>query len=126
MEDWDVLVSDTGPLISLESIPGGFQWICSVLNRLIIPPVVLEEVARPYEGQEAFLAETGLRSLVEVRRPGTRSTVDPVPEWEVLDDGEQAAIALARELGAPLLIEERAGRRRANPRMRTFGDCGTD
>lgn len=111
MEDWEVLVSDTGPLISLESIPAGFQWIRSVLDQLIVPPAVLEEVARPYEGQQAFLAETGLRSLLEVRRPATRSTANPVPEWEVLDEGEREAIALARELGKPLLIEERAGRR---------------
>ena len=104
-------MSDTGPLISLESIPTGFQWIHSVLDQLILPPTVLGEVDRPYEGRQAFLNETGLRSLVEVQRPKTRSGEDLVSGWEALDEGEQDAIALARELKVPLLIEERAGRR---------------
>ena len=104
-------MSDTGPLISLESIPTGFQWIHSVLDQLILPPTVLDEVARPYKGRQAFLKETGLRGLIEVQRSGTRSGTDPASGWEVLDEGEQDAIALARELKVPLLIEERAGRR---------------
>lgn len=75
------------------------------------PSDVLDEVARPYKGRQAFLKETGLRGLIEVQRPGTRSGTDPASGWEVLDEGEQDAIALARELKVPLLIEERAGRR---------------
>lgn len=113
MKDGEILVSDTGPLISLESIPAGFQWIRSVLDRLIIPPTVLKEVAHPYEGRQAFPEETGLRRLAEVRRPRARSRADLGTGWEVLDEGEQEAIALARELGTPLLIEERAERRMA-------------
>jgi len=104
-------VSDIGPLISLESRPTGFQWIRSILDRLIIPPTVLEEVAHPYEGRQAFLEEAELRRLIEVRRPEIRSKADPGSGGHVLDEGEQEAIALARELGDPLLIEEAAGRR---------------
>jgi predicted nucleic acid-binding protein len=111
VEGWDVLVSDTGPLISLESLPAGFQWIRSILDRLIIPPAVLDEVAHPYEGREAFLEEAGLRRLIDVRRPETRSRGDPGSGWHVLDEGEQEAIALSRQLEHPLLIEETAGRR---------------
>lgn len=111
VEGWEVLVSDTGPLISLESLPTGFQWIRSILDRLIIPPTVLDEVAHPYEGRQAFLEETGLRRLIEVRRPETLSRKTLASEWHVLDEGEQEAIALARELEYPLLIEETAGRR---------------
>jgi predicted nucleic acid-binding protein len=104
-------VSDTGPLISLESPPTGFQWIRSVLDRLIIPPTVLDEAAHPYEERQAFLEEAGLRRLIDVRRPETRSKADPGSGWHVLDEGEQEAISLARELEYPLLIEETAGRR---------------
>jgi predicted nucleic acid-binding protein len=104
-------VSDTGPLISLESPPTGFQWIRSVLDRLIIPPTVLDEAAHPYGGRQAFLEDTGLRRLIDVRRPETRSKADPGSGWHVLDEGEQEAISLARELEYPLLIEETAGRR---------------
>jgi len=111
VEGWDVLVSDTGPLISLESLPAGFQWIRSVLDRLIIPPTVLGEVAHPYGGRQAFLEDTGLRRLIDVRRPGTLSEKTLASEWHVLDEGEQDAIALSRQLGQPLLIEETAGRR---------------
>jgi hypothetical protein len=111
VEGWDVLVSGTGPLISLESLPTGFQWIRSVLDRLIIPPTVLDEAAHPYEERQAFLEEAGLRRLIDVRRPETRSKADPGSGWHVLDEGEQEAISLARELEYPLLIEETAGRR---------------
>jgi predicted nucleic acid-binding protein len=111
VEGWEVLVSDTGPLISLESLPTGFRWIRSILDRLIIPPTVLDEVAHPYEGRQAFLEEAGLRRPIEVRRPETRSKADPGSGWHVLDEGEQEAISLARELEYPLLIEETAGRR---------------
>jgi predicted nucleic acid-binding protein len=104
-------VSDTGPLISLESPPTGFQWIRSVLDRLIIPPTVLDEAAHPYGGRQAFLEDTGLRRLIDVRRPETRSKADPGSGWHVLNEGEQEAISLARELEYPLLIEETAGRR---------------
>lgn len=104
-------MSDTGPLISLESLPTGFRWIRPILDRLIIPPTVLDEVAHPYEGRQAFLEEAGLRRLIEVRRPETRSKADPGSGWHVLDEGEQEAISLARELEYPLLIEETAGRR---------------
>ncbi|MCS3749357.1 putative nucleic acid-binding protein [Salinibacter ruber] len=104
-------MSDTGPLISLESPPTGFQWIRSVLDRLIIPPTVLDEAAHPYEERQAFLEEAGLRRLIDVRRPETRSKADPGSGWHVLDEGEQEAISLARELEYPLLIEETAGRR---------------
>jgi predicted nucleic acid-binding protein len=111
VEGWDILVSDTGPLISLESLPAGFQWIRSILDQFIIPPTVLGEVAHPYGGRQAFLEDTGLRRLIEVRRPKTRLKADPGSGWHVLDEGEQEAIVLARELGHPLLIEETAGRR---------------
>ena len=104
-------MSGTGPLISLESLPTGFQWIRSVLDRLIIPPTVLDEAAHPYEERQAFLEEAGLRRLIDVRRPETRSKADPGSGWHVLDEGEQEAISLARELEYPLLIEETAGRR---------------
>lgn len=111
MGNWDTVVSDTGPLISLETLPAGFERIQSILTHLIIPPSVLDEVARPYGGRRAFLDETGLRRLIEVQRPEGRWKRDPGSGWEVLDEGEQDAIALARELEIPLLIEERAGRR---------------
>jgi hypothetical protein len=85
VEGWDVLVSGTGPLISLESLPTGFQWIRSVLDRLIIPPTVLDEAAHPYEERQAFLEEAGLRRLIDVRRPGTLSEKTLVSEWHVLE-----------------------------------------
>jgi predicted nucleic acid-binding protein len=39
-------VSNTGPLITLEKITGGFDFIRLLYDKLIIPPVVLDEIDR--------------------------------------------------------------------------------
>jgi len=44
------IVSNTGPLISLEKLSHGYDFIRRLYEKLIIPPAVLDEVA---EGQFA-------------------------------------------------------------------------
>ena len=39
------IVSNTGPLISLEKLDQGYDFIHCLYDKLIIPPAVLEEVA---------------------------------------------------------------------------------
>jgi predicted nucleic acid-binding protein len=110
VDEWDALVTDTGPLISLEVLPDGFAWIRRHLQILFIPPAVLEEFAFPYGGPERCLSETGLKQVSVVRRPRA-DALRRLRSYEMLDQGERHAIALAKEVQAPLLIEERAGRR---------------
>jgi predicted nucleic acid-binding protein len=103
------VVSDTGPLISLEKVQGGFGFIRLLYDRIIVPPAVVDEL---YQGQflsaEAYLAHYAIADLVEVALVSAHAGL---PEIRLLDRGEREAIALALERGLPLLIEETAGRR---------------
>ena len=102
------IVSDTGPLLSLEKLSQGSDFIRRLYEKLIIPPAVLDEVA---EGQLAnpqeYLQHYDIIALSEVRAV---SQPHALPEAERLHDGETRAIQLALELQLPLLIEETVGR----------------
>jgi predicted nucleic acid-binding protein len=104
-----LVVSDTGPLITLEKLEDGFGFIRQLFDRIIVPPAVLEEL---YQGQfvspEAYLTHYGIVDLVEVRYA---PLLGDLPEIDTLDRGELEAISLALAQGFPLLIEETAGRR---------------
>ena len=96
-----VIVSNSGPLISLDHIDDGFEFIAKLHQRIYIPESVFQEVS-VYTDLEKHLG-----SLLEVR---------PVQEdtrflgMERLDIGETDAIRLAIEMDAHLLIEEKLGR----------------
>jgi predicted nucleic acid-binding protein len=103
------IVSNTGPLISLEKLSQGYDFIRRLYEKIFIPPAVLNEVAEgQFENPQAYLQYYGISDLIEVR---TVSQPHPLPEAERLHDGEMQAIRLALELQLPLLIEETVGRR---------------
>lgn len=103
------IVSDTGPLISLEKLSQGYDFIRQLYDKLIIAPAVLEEVAAgQFATPEEYLQHYGISDLIEVR---TVSQPHELPEAERLHEGETQAIQLALELQLPLLIEETIGRR---------------
>lgn len=104
------VVSDTGPLISLEKLTGGFRFIRRLFDIIIVPPAVLEEVGFHYDRAEKYLERHGIVDLVEVRAVASQAEL---PEIERLHEGEIQAIRLALALELPLLIEEAAGRRSA-------------
>jgi len=62
------IVSNTGPLISLEKLQQGYDFIRQLYDTIIIPPSVLDEVA---EGQvvtpQAYVQHYGIVDLIEVR-----------------------------------------------------------
>ncbi len=106
------IVSNTGPLISLEKLSHGYDFIRQLYEKLneklIIPPAVLDEVAEEqFEDPYVYLHHYDIIDLIEVR-----SVSQPygLPEAERLHEGEIQAIQLALELQLPLLIEETAGR----------------
>jgi predicted nucleic acid-binding protein len=104
------IVSDTGPLISLEKLPGGSELFRSLYDAVLIPTSVLREVSfGQLGGAEEYLSRYKLIGLVEVVE------VEPRAELELdhLDEGERDAILLALQENLPLLIEEQAGRRTA-------------
>jgi len=103
------IVSNTGPLISLEKLSLGYAFIRGLYDKLIIPPVVLEEVAAgQFATPNEYLRHYDIFDLIEVR---TMSQPRELSEAERLHEGERQAIQLALELQLPLLIEETAGRR---------------
>lgn len=103
------IVSDTGPLISLEKITGGYRFIRQLYDRLIVPPAVLSELAAgAFESETAYLRHYEIEDLIEVRSP-SEPEAGGVAACR-LDEGERRAIRLAQELGLALLIEEQAGR----------------
>lgn len=104
-------VSDAGPIISFARADR-LEILYRVLPQLILPEVVLEEltvkgIGRP--GADAVDQGRGKWILVKPLTNQARlAQVSPL-----LDPGERQAIALALELGAELLIDERAGRAEA-------------
>jgi predicted nucleic acid-binding protein len=103
------IVSNTGPLISLEKLRQGYDFIRQLYDTIIIPPSVLDEVT---EGQfatpHAYVQHYGIVDLIEVQAV---SRSEHLPEADRLHIGEAQAIQLARESALPLLIEETVGRR---------------
>jgi predicted nucleic acid-binding protein len=103
------IVSNTGPLISLEKLAQGYAFIRRLYDKVLIPPAVLEEVAvGQFATPEDYLQHYGISDLIEVRMV---SQPHALPEAERLHEGETQAIQLALELQLPLLIEETVGRR---------------
>ena len=103
------VVSDTGPLISLEKLPDGYRFIRRHYDQIIIPSAVLDELVQGhFASAESYIAHYGIGDLIVV--VDVEEEVE-IAELESLDDGEKAAIRLALTHRLPLLIEEEAGRR---------------
>jgi hypothetical protein len=103
------IVSNTGPLISLEKLTQGYAFIRHLYDTVIIPPAVLEEVAvGQFATPDEYLQHYAVGDLIEMRAV---SQPHELPEAERLHEGETQAIQLALELQLPLLIEETVGRR---------------
>src|SRR4029453_1359854 len=105
------IVSNTGPLISLEKLRQGYDFIRQLYDTIIIPPGVLDEGT---EGQFAtphdYLQHYGIVDLIEVHSVARH---EQLPEVARLHGGEVQAIQLAQELALPLLIHATVGRRGA-------------
>jgi predicted nucleic acid-binding protein len=102
------IVSDTGPLISLEKLANGYRFIRQLYDIVIVPTDVLAEVAEGSFGTpQAYLQHYAITDLIDVR---SVSVQHPLLQSGRLHAGESQAIQLALNLGLPLLIEETFGR----------------
>ena len=114
----NAVVSDTGPLISLEKLSGGYGWMKQLYGQILIPDAVAEEL---YQGMfsswEAYRSHYGLGNFVVVVEVADEATF---PGCELLDIGERQAIQLAWKRQLPLLIEEEQGRQAAKVLGLTF------
>jgi predicted nucleic acid-binding protein len=103
-----IVVSDTSPLRYLAAV-GGMDWLPALFGEVICPPEVIAECLHDRAPSE-------LRAWASSLPPWVRVLPVPVgaaslPVGDVLDGGETAALVLAREIKADLvLIDERKGR----------------
>jgi predicted nucleic acid-binding protein len=100
------VVSNTGPLIALAQI-GQFDLLRRLFGKIIIPPAVRAEI-------QDETSVTALTAADWITVQPAQDTLAAQLLREELDAGESAAIVLAKELGADLvLIDERAAARKA-------------
>ncbi len=109
-----VVVSDTSPVRALHHV-GEVGLLRALYGEVLVPEAVADELLNP----------AGLYEPVDVRAfDFIRISPPAAVEWDVpadLDAGEVAAIALAEQEGASLLlIDELAGRRFASSRGLTI------
>ncbi|MBS4029329.1 MAG: hypothetical protein KGZ58_11930 [Ignavibacteriales bacterium] len=102
-----IVVSDTGPLISLEKISNGFNLIRKLEYKILIPPKVLEEVSEGFIPKERYVQHFAIEDIVEIVKMASTPLIQ---HNERLHEGERQAITLAKSLDVPLLIEEKFGR----------------
>lgn len=103
-----IVVSDTSPLRYLAAI-GGIDWLPALFGEVICPPEVIEECLHP--GAPAELRDWASSRAVWLRVLEEEAGSLPLPDGTALDRGEDAALRLARDLPADLvLIDERKGR----------------
>jgi predicted nucleic acid-binding protein len=99
-----IVVSDTSPIRALYFL-GLSALLRKLFDGVIVPTDVADELTQPRAGFEPI----DLATLpIEIRAPQDRRLL--LHYAETLDRGEAQAIALAIELKAALLIDERAGR----------------
>ncbi len=114
-----IVVADTSPLVALINI-GRVDRLPAVFGRVIVPPEVLDELRSPRRPEAVRTFAAAPPEWIEIRAPGA---VEPIAERHA---GETAAISLARECGAELLvIDETKGRKAAVDRgLRVTGTIG--
>jgi predicted nucleic acid-binding protein len=101
-----IVVSDAGPLISLGRLDL-LPLLGALFAEVQVPDVVVDEcLARP-DNVDAQRIRQALASGLLLRCPG------PSMQLPGLQPGESAAITRALEIGAALLMDERAGRAHA-------------
>lgn len=106
MSPLTLIVSDNSPLNLLIRV-GQTHVLPVMFTRVIIPPQVAAEMAHPKapDAVRKFIADSP--PWLAIQRP---SRLLSLPE---LDQGEVAAISLAVELNAVLMVDEQEGRRAA-------------
>lgn len=99
------VVSNAGPLIALARIER-LDLLEELFGAVVIPPAVYAEVTCNPNLPGAYVLEQA--SWLVVHEVSDQVAVQRLRFW--LDAGESEAIALAQELGALLLMDERRGR----------------
>jgi len=114
-----IVVADSSPLVVLVNT-GYVHVLPALFGRIVIPPEVAAEVADPRRPESVRTFMASPPAWLEIRSAANVEVIDG------LHPGETAAIALARELSADLLVvDERYGRQAASARqIRVVGTIG--
>jgi predicted nucleic acid-binding protein len=107
-----MIVSDAGPIIVFARI-GRLSLLQEVTGSLTIPDAVHDEIVVQKGGMPGA-AEVASAGWIQQVAVADRATLDQLPPG--LHAGEREAIALAKERGAQLLIDEIRARRVATDR----------
>ncbi|MCP5209245.1 MAG: DUF3368 domain-containing protein [Hahellaceae bacterium] len=103
-----IIVADASPLIALSTM-GILQHLPSLFSKVYVPDVVLnecsEDLSKPMAMEIQIAVDSGILHVRQVTNTKGMHELS-----QVLDDGEAAAIMLAKELSAYILIDEKAGR----------------
>jgi predicted nucleic acid-binding protein len=107
-----MIVSDAGPIVVFARI-GRLSLLRDVSGTLLIPDAVHSEIFAN-KGAMPGASEVAQATWIQRVAVADRSIID----WmtNVLHEGEREAIALAKERGAQLLIDEIRARREASAR----------
>ena len=105
-----MIVSDAGPIVIFARI-GRLSLLRDVTGILLIPDAVHSEIFVK-SGAMPGASEVAQAKWIQRVSVADRSIVDRMPN--VLHEGEREAIALAKERGAQLLVDEIRARRAAN------------
>jgi len=105
------IVADSGPLISCARAHK-LTLIRDVYSKIVIPPSVYREIVTEGAGKPgAEEIEAAVSVWVAIKKPENMSSV--VNLRQGLGPGETEAMALAKELGGYILIDEKSGIREA-------------
>jgi predicted nucleic acid-binding protein len=107
-----MIVSDAGPIVVFARI-GRLSLLRDVTGILLIPDAVHSEIF-VNKGAMPGASEVAQATWIQRVLVADRSTIDWMPN--VLHEGEREAIALAKERGAQLLVDEIRVRREASAR----------
>lgn len=99
-----LVVADTTPLSTLAKL-GSVEILEPLFRQVLIPPEVAAELSDPHAPHVVRALIVAAPTWLSVRAP---RHIVRIPQ---LDEGEEAAINLAHELHATLLIDDRDGRR---------------
>ena len=98
------IVSNTGPLITLEKLDDGYEFIRKLHQKIIVPYKVLEEVSQQIGTPQDYLQKYHIEDFIEIRDV---KEIAVIPDIHILDDGEILAISLAIRNITQDQIEER-------------------
>lgn len=117
-----VVVADTGPIIALAKLDR-LDLLLSIFAAVLVPDVVFEECLYDHAKPETRAIEAAFANGILTLK--SMDEVPKLPETGWLDDGEATAIALAKMIACPVLVDEKRGRTVAKKAgLQVIGTCG--